>query len=337
MTQCLAKAIIPIVFLGGILLSSCEMPSSDHNSPKPDTYEVHIIHSDGTGDRILATGNYALGVLTDSTVILKNGLNGLSFATYTGANVVPLYPGMSWWGASRSQDGKKVLLTSWVYPPGGCFLYLMDANGSNLTKLAAPMGSYGSATLAPQMDEVAFINSTGLHTMSSDGSNLRLIRRSTDSAYCNSPLYVDEDRIVYAEDSTDLGATHLPLRSIRLFDKTSRKDTSIFSHSNLFYMVDECNPLVGDLLLCKDNLVRMFDFRSGTLTTLADGIIASFSSDGSMVVVVGSDQKSIFTLDMSNHSTQTVYTEPDPKKWIDFAEISPDRKFIVFLAVYQLP
>ncbi len=326
-------AIPTTVFVAGVLFGSCEMP--DHNtSPRPQIYEVHIIHADGTGERNLGAG-YSTFVLADSTMILLGqGASNLILATYDETTLTTLYPGLEWTNCSLSRDRKKVLLTRLVSGASilESYVFVMDANGANLTQLGIPAGIFSYPQLSPRSDEIVYRRIRDIFTVNVDGSNLQQIIRGNDTASCDYPLYVDQDRIVYCQDSMKARRTDLPNRSIRLYNKRTQKDTAVIDHSELFYM-NWGNHLVGDTLSCNANPVRMLDLRTGASTDVpgTGTSTASLSPDGSIIVAVATGEKSLLVMDTRTRAIHTVFTVSDPKTFIMFGEISSDNRSIVFM------
>ncbi len=314
-------------------IESCLLPNESGMKDPPLTVaDLHIMRSDGSGERTLDSRTLGEALLTDSLILYVKSSYRLFAAKYTDSAAVQLYPQIPWFDLAISKDRRKVLLTS--FPSENEELYTMNGDATDLAKLGTPMGAYYMAHISPALDEIVFARPTGLCTISPDGSNFSLIRGSTDTAQPLRPLYIDASRILYSEDSTDFKATHIGTTSIRVFDKTSRVDRSVVDHTVICYFAQ--NVIRGDTLLCIEGCnVRILDLRTQSLTTLGPGCWASFSPDGSKIISV--DQRNLYIQNIDGGDRQLIYTVPGAQQWIASAELSPDNTFIVFQLAYSVP
>jgi Tol biopolymer transport system component len=279
------------------------------------------------------TGSFPDVLLADSSIFVTQQLDKLFTTAYTDSYVTQLYAGITWNSCSLSRDRSKILLTSSVH--NGNELYVMDANGANLMKLAAPKGYYTSPQLSPDMDEIAFEQNSSVCTIGLDGSNFQKIRASTDISGCYHPCYVDENRLLYSEIFSNTTGANYGWISIRLFDKNGRTDSLIMDNTRLLYSAQ--NVFRGDTLLCVDiveSYARFLHLRTGHLTSLRPACWASFSPDGSKIVC--GDAENVGTVEVASGSAQLIYIERDARNTIVDAKMSPDNKFIVFTTSYSV-
>lgn len=319
-----------IVILIGSTLSSCNFSTGNKNMTQDS--QLEIIQPDGNGHRILTTDVGEIGVLTDDAVLFS-GLNysGVSEITYDGSNLTRFHPEIPWAPWEFSYVDHRVLLASFYSDSTGHHndLYLMNADGTDLVQLATPKGSYDSPHISPDLDEIVFCRGGALATIRSDGTNLDRIRSKPDGGYCDNPFFLDESSIIYRiTDTTGVEEDE----QVRLFNTATRKDDLIGSfHSGLI------NSAVGQKLLYIefDNLL-LLNVSTSQVTTLASNVSgAAFSPDGSKIVACNSTSSKLFVMDSSGANADTIYTQPDSKKWFDGVYFSPDGRYIVFLTYWQ--
>ena len=317
------------LILTALLLGACAAPNSyDMGHPWRTVYALHIMNSDGTGHRILATGSIGEVLLADSSIFVTQYSYGLLAAAYGDSSATQLYAGIDFNFCSLSMDRSKVLLTS--ISPAGNELYVMNANGTHLAKLEAPIGAYALPQLSPDLDEIAFSRQSCICTMYLDGSNFQTIRVPTDTSQCDYPRYVDQNRLLYTEIVHYTTWTNTGWISLRLFDKNNRTDSPVTEYSRLLYSSAQ-NAFSGDTLLCIDmqeSYASLLNLNSKQVTALRPARWASFSPDGSMIIC--GDSRDIGIIKVASGNAQLVYSEPDANQWVVDAEISPDNKYIVF-------
>jgi Tol biopolymer transport system component len=317
-----------LAIMASTILQSCTMP----NDSKPvyiTHFALNVVLANGSAHWSLADGG-SEATLTDSLVILHRENFTLFSAKYDGSNLTQLYPGPLWGDHFPSPNGKKVLLASGFFEKSGYLveLYLMDPNGRSLVKLAPPKGWYAWPRISPDLDEIVFFRDGGIATINTDGTNFQYIRTKTDSTSCMFPLYVDESHILYFEDNSS-GSLH----GIRLFDKTRHEDQLVGSHSGGYPVYGR--GVVGPNLLLVDNgTITVFNIFTSNVLRLGKGFDASFSSDG--LEIVGSNGKTIFTMDSVGNNVHTIYSEMDSTKSIVFPQFSPDGKYVVFETLWEV-
>ena len=325
-----------LLVLAALTFGSCALGDpGGHNRFGKDATELHIIHADGSGDRVLAVGGpyYSL-LLADSTFIACAGVGGLCLGRFTGSAIAPLYPGITWLDCSMSKDRTTVVLTSNVSGPND--LYTMNPDGTSLFKRNVAPGDYFQGMVSPRLDEFVFRRSTGICTMSANGSDLRTIDSSKGKAFLSQERYVDEDRILYSADSGSVkaGPGDFGTTSIVLFDKRTATGKLLVAHHQLGYFSQ--NVIWGDTLLCVEGgTIKLLDLGTGTVNTVGPGLWASYSPDGTKIVYT--DNTRIYILDLHTGVSRVTYTEMDPSKSIEDPEMSPDNTFIVFCADYTVP
>ncbi|HLP80960.1 MAG TPA: hypothetical protein VK141_03065, partial [Nitrosomonas sp.] len=202
----------------------------------------------------------------------------------------------------------------------------MNSDGTNLVQLAPPKGIYNFPHISPHFDEIAFMRDGGIATISTDGSNLQWIRTKTDSTSCITPLYIDQNRILYTEGSS-------AEMSLRLFDKLRRQDTVIaYLSSGVGY--DGRTFVRGKLVYNYLNVIKILDVNALTSRSLAKGFDPAFSSDGSRIVF--RDDRSIYTMNSDGSNQKTLYSEPDSSRYVATPQFSADDKNIIFITSYTV-
>ncbi len=152
--------------------------------------EIYVMDADGTGVRQLTTGDsYVAGPtwspdgssilferseLTSSTG--ETGLGTVDVATGAVRTIVPL-PG-SESDPAWSPDGTRIAFVWWTQAGSG--LYVMNDDGTGLTRLTDPLVGAQSPSWSPDASRIAFAGSTpryrsGLFTVRPDGTGLSLL------------------------------------------------------------------------------------------------------------------------------------------------------------------
>jgi hypothetical protein len=317
-----------LLIVASALLFSCTMP----NDSKPvyiTHFALNVVMANGSAHWILADGG-SEATLTDSLVIFHNGDFTLFSAKYDGSNLTQLYPGHLWGDHFPSSDGKKILLTSGFFEQNTYLveLYLMDADGTHLVKLAPSKGWYAWPRISPDLDEIVFYRDGGVATINTDGSNFHFVRGKTDTTSSWFPLYVDQTHILYFEMPISGSGS-----SIRLFNKTNHEDKLIGIHTGGFPVYGR--GVAGSNLLLTDNgVVAIFNMNTSNVLRLGPAYDASFSTDGSKIVA--SRGKTVFTMDASGGNFQTIYSETDSTKSIVLPQFSPDGRYVVFETVWSV-
>jgi len=312
-------ALVTLMILAALIFESCTLgDEGPHMKFGTTVSDLHVIHSDGTGDRVLAVGGDFDGLyLGDSTFIVHKWMAEICRASYTGTTLTQLYPDIQWMDCSMSTDRTRIVLTTYKSTPSN-EIYLMNATGTNLIRCSASTGLYVRARISPDVDEILFDQHTRVGTMGVDGGNPLMIDSSKAPVYLRDPLYVDENRILYSVDS---GST-----SLVLYNKLNHVRTLIAANHSFVYGQ---HAVRGDTLLCVElGMVKLVDLRTNMVTTLSPGIWASFSPDGSKIVYA--DTWHVYVRDFQSGSSLAVYSDTDTQKWISQPEMSPDNRFIVF-------
>jgi len=332
-----SRVVLTVSILAALSSGSCS--TSDEGGHYHTVADLHVIHADGTGDRVLAAGDsYDALLLGDSTFIVHKEITGLCRGSYTGSSIAQLYSGIPWMDCSISTDRTRVVLTTNPGAASANDVYMMNADGTNLIRCGTAAGEYNQARISPALDEIVFQRLHAVGTMGPDGGNLRFVDSSSGPVYMLQPLYIDENRILYSVDSTSAKGANgeVGTTSLVLYDKRNHARTLLVAQSQLFYYGQ--NMVRGDTLLCSDyGTIKFVDLRSGLVTTEipGPGISASFSPDGSKMLYT--EGRHVYVRDLRSGSTAMIYTNADNSRTIASTEMSPDGRFIVMLVTYSAP
>jgi Tol biopolymer transport system component len=317
--------------IASCILTSCDMPTKGNQ--QHDWYStINIVSIDGSGHRvILDDQSYNLNLLpTKSGIFYDHGNFSLYTINYDGSNQRRLYPNLSWVDRYFTLDESKILLTSGVIENNQFQnnLYLMNSDMSDLVPLAPQKGQYLYSHISPNLDEIVFNRGGSIATINVDGTDLQYIRTKTDSTQCTYVLYVDQDHILYFEQSNDIV-------SMRLFDKTNRQDRLIGTRPPGWPW--NGRVLVNGKLLYNDLvMIKVLDINTSRISSLCQGYYASYSKDGSRIVYLDFHAHSICMMNGDGSNQQTIYTEQDQSKSPGSPQFSADEKFIIFTTEYSV-
>ena len=294
--------------------------------------DINVVQSDGTGHKILVSGNCNNVVLTANSIFFIKDYSTLFSMDYDGSHLIPRYQDLNWFHCTLSDDGSKILLTSHspISPIAGYNLFTIEPDGTNLQQLTSNEGEFALARLSPRLDEILFQRNSAIAVANLDGTNVRFVTAQTDSTWDGSARYLDENRILYWHVNHKDGS-----ETTRLFDRINQTDKLISSSFGLF------SPYTGkiveaDSFICtNDGFVSYYIYTRDTLIRVARGYDATFSADGKKIVY--DDYTNIFVEDVDRTNINLVYTEQEQGKNITLPQLSPDGKFIVFQTNYSIP
>jgi hypothetical protein len=316
-----------ILTLAVAIFVSCRMPTDD-GMRTPTTYsELNVVRIDGSGHKVIGDGGWD-AIPTDSSIIFANGNFKLFKVNFDGSNLTQFYPATLWGDHALSPNGEKILLASGSFEKSGYLneLYLVNSDGSNLVKLGPPKGWYAWPRISPNLDEIVFYRDGGIGAINADGTNFHYVRSKTDSTSCSYAVYVDENRILYFEES-------LPLHYIRIYNKTTGEDKIMGTNSGGFpavgRAVDAPNLLITDI-----GTIKVFNLNTAEVQNIGSGWGASYSSDGSRIVA--NDERSIYTMDAFGQDRLMIYSVQDSLKTINNPQFSADNKYIVFQTMWSV-
>lgn len=297
--------------------------------PISQTYsDLNVVHLDGTDHKVIAEGGWE-AIPTDRSILFANGNFKLFEVDYDGSNLAQFYPSTLWGDHQLSPDGKKILVASGSFESAGYLseMYLVNLDGSNLTRLGPPKSAYAWPRISPDLDEIAFYRDGGIGVINADGTNFHYIKAKTDSTSGSYAVYLDQNRVIYFENSNTFHYIHL-------YYKTSGEDTVVGTSSTGAFNAF-ARSVVGAKFLNLDNgSIRLFNFNTGEVLNLGSAWGASFSSDGSRIVA--NDAKSIYTMDTLGQKRSLIYTEQDSTKSINNPWFSPDNNYIVFQRMWTV-
>ena len=227
---------------------------------------------------------------------------------------------------SVSHDGSKIVF------PAGNNLYLMNIDGSNLTKIKLP--DTASSKSSPQFsfdgNNIVFITSNGICESNINGDNYRILLDAhprKEISYVEPGFSADDYNIIFAEynDSTSLFV------SLHLFNLATMNDTIFFTFNNSSSNYYEVSPNNSVLFVMGGNIYEE-NLNNFTYQILALGFDAHYSFDFSLITYTDPDNTSFNVLKLKTKVKQNIKIT-DKFSSVGEPKLSPDGTEIIFVGV----
>ena len=176
---------------------------SDRND---DQYDIYIMEADGGNQQRLTTTIEDEGYpsfSTDGRRIAYGAEGGILTINDNGAWPMVLLSGRAGYVPAWSPDGTKIAFTSWEEDLGE--IYVMDADGANITRLTDNLAYDGHPAWSPDGAEIAFTSyrdgNGEIYIMNADGTNVR--RLSNHSTIDTFPSWSPDGAAILFQSDRD--------------------------------------------------------------------------------------------------------------------------------------
>ncbi len=308
-----------------LLISACDQGGGMPNVESYSIQKIYSINLDNTGLKLIANGsNFSL--LPDGKFIYINN-NKICSCNSDGSDAMVISPpAFNIYDYQLCQNMTKIIFNQYVAP--NRIVYEMNLDGSGLTKLTLPDTARLNSgfTFSHNLKMIAFTNREGLYFINADGSNLHLIKDTTNTfSFDNVSFTYDDSNIVYMQDIKGISAEDL-----RLYNIKTMHDTSMYYGTSGNWARGYSLSNFNTLLFSNASGVNLMHLNNYFYTFLHSGGDAHFSYDGKVATFTDLDL-TIYVMHINSNNVDQIMINL-PKNYISNPILSLDGQKVYFVA-----